>query len=252
MVEQGKSGKPLGSSSSGTLRLFFAFGAGIIGIFYLIMFVVPLASGHLEFRATATDMVTIERDGFPAADYLSVEGGNIVFSHARAWVSGNGEDRHLFQLTAPVVSDEQLVAWSAGVPVREPLDLSGLRLVVVFTGEQVKELWPEVYREAVVEAPLPNIPAKMLLTGDTEIAKGQISLPTFSSTRSRNLDWSNVRRLRYGVHDFGPLKLLKNLAIAVALLAISFFTFRYHRRHPTKPSPSGLDMTPALDEVLDL
>ena len=244
MSGSGKGGTRLGSARSGTLRFFVAFGAGLVGVVFLVLALTPLATGRIEIEATATDIDTIEREGFPQATFLEVKDGNIVFAHARVWLSRRGGGRRLFQLAAPVVSDTQLEAWERGRDAGEPLDLSGLRLVAVFDGDQVAALWPE--------EPLDVQSAQMPLIGETVTAKGQISLPTFPSRRAMNLDWAHARRLRHGVHHDSVGRLLKNLAIAVTLLMISFLTFRYHRRHPTRSPPGGLDLTPVFDGPLDL
>ncbi|MEN8149405.1 MAG: hypothetical protein ABFS86_06255 [Planctomycetota bacterium] len=243
--------KPLGSASSGTRRLFIAFGAGLAGVVYLVLVLVPVATGRVEFSATATDIGSIERDGFPDAMYLAVTNGNLVFARARAWLSGRGEERRLFQLTAPVVSDDQLEEWNRSRDAEAPLDLSKLRLVAVFQGEEVKERWPELARRAVAGEPLDVSPEKVSLTGDTVVAKGQLSLPDFPGVRKSGLDWASARRMSHGIHHDSPGRILRHLLIALALLAVSFFTFRHHVRNPTRPSPGGLDLTPLEDGFLD-
>jgi hypothetical protein len=209
----------------------------------------------VEFRATKTDIETIERDGFPDAEYLEVQNGNLVFACGQKWLSKTGGRRELFQLTVPVVSDRLLASWTRSMETDGPIDLSALRLVAVFRGEDVRARWPELAKQAVEEKSLDEEPVKMSLVGDTVVASGQLGLPTFSGVRSaagKAVDWEQVRRLGHGVHFQSPGRLLRNFLLGAALLALSYFLFRHHRRNPTKPPPGGLDLTPLTDGSLDL
>jgi len=241
-------GKEPAPSSSGTRRLVVAFGAALVGIAFLALALTPLVTGRIELDPTGTDIDRIEDEGFPDAAFLEVRGGNVVFEHADAWLSGPAGEKRLFQLTAPVVSDALLVNWKHSRAAGNPLDLSRLRLVAVFTGDQVATLWPEVRRKAEAGEALDVEPAKLRLVGETVVAKGQLGLPDFPARRAENLHWEKVRRLRYRVHHDSLGRLLRNLALAAVLLAIAFLTFLYHRRHPTRPSPGGLDITPLFDD----
>ena len=105
MSGSGRGGTRLGSAGSGTFRLFVAFGAGLVGVVFLVLALPPLATGRIEIEATATDIDTIEREGFPQATFLDVQDGNVVFPHARVWLSRSSDGRQLFQVAAPVVID---------------------------------------------------------------------------------------------------------------------------------------------------
>ena len=166
--------------------------------------------------------------------------------------SGKGDRSRLFQLTAPVVSDRLLDAWNRSEAAGGLPDFSALRLVAVFKGDYVKEQWPEVLKRAEAEEALDVSPVKMSLVGDTVVARGQLGLPTISYVGNNRLDWTKVRRLSHGVRRHSVGRLAMHLAIALALLAASFLTFRYHRRHPTKPAAPLLDLTPLADEILDI
>lgn len=239
-----------GSHVTGTIRYFLAFGLGLVGVLFLMLGILPLATGRVASSATTVDLASAEEEGFPDAEFLEVTNGNVVFAHARVWISERDGSKRLFQLTAPVVSDAQLAAWERSLAGGEPLDLSGLRLVAVFTGEQVASLWPQLVPKALSETPLDLPPARLSLTGDTTVAKGQLSLPLFSAVESTGLDWSQARRLRYGRHEGSPWNVLKHFAVAAVLLALSFLVFRHQRRHPTAPPPAIHDVDEALDELL--
>jgi hypothetical protein len=234
-----------------TFRLMVVFGSVLPGVLFLCLAITPLVTGRIEVRATAIDIEEIEQVGFPQADHLEIENGNLVFRDAQLWLSGRGNRRKLLKLTAPVVSDAQLKAWQADRGPGVPLDLSRLRVVAAFSGEQVAVLWPEVLQRALAEEPLDLQPVKMNLIGDTVVAKGQLSLPTFPNRRYVDLDWKKVRHLRHGAHHHSLGRFSKNLLIGLALIGLSYLVFRYHRRHPTRPSYGGVDLTPILDDALD-
>jgi len=92
---------------------------------------------------------------------------------------------------------------------------------------------------------------KTTLNGDTVVAKGQIGLPGFPGVQKVGLDWTRARRLSNGVHHDSPGRVARHLAIALVLLAVSFFTLRHHNRNPTGPTPGGDDLTPLAEEMLD-
>jgi len=243
----------------GTTRLAVAFGAGLIGLLYLLMAGNALVMGQIEVWPTELSIDTAESEGFPEPWYLEVTDGYVVFSVAEIHLEDDdAEQPELFRLTLPVVSASLLEKWQASIDQGEPPDAAPLRLLASFDAEQVSELWPEVIDRIESGHPLDIPPAQIALTGDTIVAKHMVYRPYDIKEATENFDWDLMRWLRFERHFHSVGWFVKNLAVALVLLAVAVLMFRYHWSRPDDVSknvfdwsaiPHGGSDAPEVDDV---
>ena len=235
----------------GTTRLAVAFGAGLIGLLYLLMAFNALVMGMIEVWPTELNIDTAESEGFPEPWYLEVTDGYIVFSVAEVHLKNEDSNPpELFRLTVPVLSASLLEQWQASIEQSEPPDASQLRLLASFNAEQVAELWPEVLDRIESGQPLDIPSVQMTLTGDTELAKHMVYTPYDIKDGTENLDWEQMRWLRFERHFHSLGGFLKNLVIGVVLLAVAVLMFKYHWRRPDDVAKNVLDWS-AVPGIVD-
>jgi hypothetical protein len=235
----------------GTTRLAVAFGAGLIALLHLALAINPLVMGMIEVWPTSLSIDTAESEGFPEPWYLEVTDGYIVFAKAEVHLKNEDSDPpELFRLTVPVVSASRLEQWQASIEQGEPPDASQLRLLASFNAEQVAELWPDVVARIESSQPLDLPPVQMTLKGDTELAKHMVFKPYDIKDGTENLDWEQMRWLRFERHFHSPGRFLKNLVIGVVLLAVAFAAFKYHRSRPDDVAKNVLDWS-AVPGIVD-
>jgi hypothetical protein len=234
----------------GTMRLAVAFGAGFVGILYLLLAITPLASGQIEVRPTPLSIDMAEADGFPEPWYLEITGGYIVFSEGDVqWEDEDAEERELRRLTVPVVSAALLEDWNVSAEEGDSLDASQFRLLASFNGEQVARLWPEVMDLIEDDQSLEVPPVRMALVGDTEPAKFMVYKPYEFEEHTKNFDWEKVRWLRFERHFQSPGRFVKNLLVGIGLLLIAVAVFRHHRRRPDDVATDVFDWSAVPDEL---
>lgn len=236
----------------GTMRLMVSFGAGLIGILYLVLPINSLVTGKVEIRPTSLSIDEAESEGFPERWYLEVTNGYVVFSEGDIqWEDEHAEERELRRLTVPVVSERLLQDWKASSEQDGLLDASQFRVLASFNREQVARLWPGVLDLLQNGQPLDVAPAKLALTGDSEPAKFMVYKPYDFKQHTKNFDWEKVRWLRFERHFYSPARIVKNLLIGSVLVCIGIVVFRYHRRRPDDVADVVLDWS-AIPDLHDI
>lgn len=237
-----------------TIRLLVAFCTGLVGLLYLLVVIVQVANGGVEFSATVLGINELEAGADPSASHLEVEGGLAVFPLARPTLrrsrtdDAEGAGAELRFLSVPVVSPELWKDWQGSLERDERLDASTCRLVVSFTGEQVGELWPEVKRRFEADEVVDLTPTAHTVIGDTEPATNQISMP-LSLSSARGLDPAAIRWMRYEQHRHGPWNLVKKLGFSLTLLVVSVLAFRIYRKLGDPSPPGGVSVVEGIDAL---
>lgn len=204
------------------MRLVFAFGVGLFGVFYLVVAISTLVTGQIEAWPTSVTIETVEEQGFPSASYVEVTGGNLVFAEADARMQSQGDGPPaLKRLIVPVVSLSLLRAWARDAERGEPLDASRFRLFASFEAEQVERLWPDLLEQHGTEVLRDLPPVVMTLAGDIERGEFMFYKPHDFRGRTTGFEWEQVRNLRHGRHFHTPWRFVKNLLIGLLLLGLA-------------------------------
>ena len=227
----------------GTGRLICAFGAGLVGILYLVLVVTPVVTGKFELRPTLLNVDAPQTEGLPADSwYLDVTGGFIVFSQAELLLEDDDAARpKLKRLTVPVVSESLLAQWTANAEKGELLDASRCWLLVSFEAEQVERLWPEIVEQVANGKSIEQPPVKMTLVGETIPVGYMVHKPHDFKERTTNFSMDNARLMRFEYHFNSLGRLVKRLIIGFVLLLISAALFKRHRRLPDDVSQNVFD-----------
>lgn len=216
-------------------RLAIGFCAGLMGVFYLTLALVPLLTGTIELKPTSLSIDAVESEGFPEANYLIVTDGYIVFADADVRLEDDDATPPVIaRLTVPVISESLLAEWQADTDHGELPDASRCRLLASFEGEQVAQRWPEL-AEQIANGDFEELPpVAMTLTGDTVPVDQIVFTPWGLYKQVSHFDQEQARWLRFERHFNSLERAVKNLAIGIGLLLLSLAAFRRTRATPLK------------------
>lgn len=214
------------------IRLAIGIGAGMMGILYMTVALVPLLTGTIELNPTSLSIDSAESEGFPEVDYLEVTGGYMVFADADVRLEDDdAKPPVLSRLTVAVVSESLLAQWQADTEHDELPYAAQCRLLVSFEADQVAQRWPELLDQITngdFEA-LP--PVKMTLTGETIPADLMVFKPIGFESQVGKFNWEQARWLRFERHFNSAGRAVKNIAIGIAWLLLSLTAFKINRSH---------------------
>lgn len=232
--------------ASGTGRLVFVALSGLLGIVYLVLFVTELVAGKIEIRPAQISINQIEAEGFPQANYLNVQDAYFIFSEAGIKPKNQGTE--LNYLAVPVVSQSLMEQWKKNSDNKEPIDGAQFRLYVIFTGQQVENLWPDNTMFLTPEAGWLPVSNQITITGETGPAKWSLfKKPMKSQLPKKNINWEEVRYLKYEKHTYSLARSIRHFTYAAILLVLAVFVLMRHmKRHD--PIPDG---TPDYPGVYD-
>lgn len=232
--------------ASGTGRLVFVALSGLLGIVYLVLFVTELVAGKIEIRPAQISINQIEAEGFPQANYLNVQDAYFIFSEAGIKPKNQGTE--LNYLAVPVVSQSLMEQWKKNSDNKEPIDGAQFRLYVIFTGQQVENLWPDNTMFLTPEDGWLPVPNQITITGETGPAKWSLfKKPMESQLPKKNINWEEVRYLKYEKHTYSLARSIRHFTYAAILLVLAVFVLMRHmKRHD--PIPDG---TPDYPGVYD-